>query len=557
MATIAEFFDLAVHYHQSGNLEKAETCYRQVLLAEPGHAAAHHLLGLVAHQTGRSTAAVALIRGAISLCPQVAVFHANLGIILKEQGDLATAALCYQEALRLEPGNADALCNLGIVLRDWGRVDEAVQCYQQALAVNPDHAQAHNNLGNALKDQGQFALAAQSFREALRINPRYARAHYNLGVLFKDIGDLSSAEPCFRQAAAGDTGHTDAHTNLGATLVYLGRYEEARQQYEHALRVRPGDGTALWNRALLRLLEGDFENGWPDYEARWTQPGFEARHLDRPRWNGSSLAGQTILLHAEQGLGDTIQFSRYVALVKQRGGSVVLECQPPLKRLLKTVAGADQVLAAGASLPPFDIQAPLLSLPGIFRTGTTTIPATVPYLHAETDLVEAWRAELAHFEGFRIGIAWQGSLTYKGDRYRSLPLRHFSALARVPGARLISLQKGVGSEQVLEIQSKELFPIVDLGEQLDRAGAFVDTAAVLMSLDLVVTSDTALAHVAGALGVPVWVVLPAVPDWRWLLERTDSPWYPTMRLFRQKQPGDWDEVLERCATEIRGLTQDH
>ncbi|HWY88893.1 MAG TPA: hypothetical protein VNX28_19425, partial [Gemmataceae bacterium] len=295
----------------------------------------------------------------------------------------------------------------------------------------------------------------------------------------------------------------------------------------------------------LRLLQGEFPEAWTDYEFRRQKSDFVQSHQDRPCWDGAPLDGKTILLHPEQGLGDTIHFIRYAALVKQRGGNVVFECPAALARLLSGVAGIDQLVAAGTPPPPFDVQASLLSLPNIFATTLATVPAAVPYLRADAVLAEHWRNELAPLDGFRIGIAWQGNIQHAGDRYRSFPLRHLEPLARMAGVKLVSLQKGQGTEQL-----RGQFPILDLGDRLDAAGAFLDTAAIMMNLDLVITVDSAVAHLAGALAVPVWVALSIAPDWRWLLERADSPWYPTMRLFRQQRFGDWNDVFERIHKEL-------
>ncbi|HWY88892.1 MAG TPA: tetratricopeptide repeat protein [Gemmataceae bacterium] len=511
MPTNTEMLDLAVRFLQSGDPQQAEALCRRILQADPAHTGALQTLGLIARQTGNLQAAAALMRRAIDLNPAEYGSHFNLGLVLKEQGLVAEAEACFRQAVRLNPRFADGFNNLGLTLKDQGKLDEAVACFRQSVRLNPRYVAGLNNLGLALNDQEQFAEALTCFRQALAENPR----------------------------------HIDARNNLGGSLTSLGLRVEAREHYEEALRVQPGNGTALWNRSLLRLLEGDFEGGWPDYEHRWTQPGFVARHLDRPLWDGSALEGKTILLHAEQGLGDTIQFLRYAALVKRRGGTVLFECQPSLVPLCTGIAGIDHLLAAGAAPPPYDVQAPLLSLPRIFGTTSTTIPTAVPYLRADPGLVAYWKQYLTPLGGCKIGIAWQGSLAHKGDRFRSFRLKHLESLAEVEGVRLVSLQKGPGTDQL-----RGQFPILDLSERLDVAGAFLDTAAIMMNLDLVITVDSAVAHLAGALAVPVWVALSSAADWRWLLERAGSPWYPTMRLFRQQRIGEWHEVFERITMEL-------
>jgi hypothetical protein len=314
--------------------------------------------------------------------------------------------------------------------------------------------------------------------------------------------------------------------------------------------LKPALAEAHLYRSFLSLLIGDFQRGWAEYPWRWKTKRSSPRDFHQPLWDGRPLESRTILLYAEQGLGDTIQFVRYAALVKQRGGSVIVECPRPLVSLLKSCAGIDRLVARGDPLPAFDVQAPLLSLPGIFQTALDNLPATIPCLFADADLVRCWREDLAPLAGRKIGIAWRGSPAHVDDRARSLPLSCFESLARLPGIRLLSLQKGPGMEELQGLPSH--FPVTELGSRLND---FADTAALLMNLDLLITCDTAVAHLAGALGAPVWVALPLVPDWRWLLDRNDSPWYPTMRLFRQKTLGDWTGVFDEIETALSSQLQ--
>jgi tetratricopeptide (TPR) repeat protein len=515
MPTLDESFDLAVRYHKSGHLQQAEALYRQILQIDPAHGDALYLLGVVAHQAGQHQAATTLIRQAIALNPANDDFHFNLGVVLMDQGQRAQAIASYREALRINTQHAEACCYLGI----------------------------------ALKDQGEFVEAGECFRQALRLNPRAWPAHYNLGILHKDREPDQAAES-FRRALQSNPRHVDAHNNLGAILIHLRRLPEAVEHFEKALQLDPGNDTALWNCALMRMLQGDLEGGWQDYERRWALPYKVPCTYQQPRWDGSSFKDKTILVFAEQGLGDTIQFVRYLPLVKERGGTVLFGCQPALAEICTGFAGVDRLVPGGALLPPFDVQAPLLSLPGIFRTTLATIPAAVPYLRADPGLITAWRREVEHLEGFKVGIAWQGNPKNPGDHFRSLPLAQFQALAGLTGVRLLSLQVGHGTEQLAAAP----FPITDLGNRFEPS-SLGDLAAVMMSVDLVITVESAVAHLAGALAVPVWVVLPWSSDWRWLLERADSPWYPTMRLFRQSSLGDWEEVFERVATELRKVVE--
>jgi len=329
--------------------------------------------------------------------------------------------------------------------------------------------------------------------------------------------------------------------NLGSALQAQGELEEAAECFQKALRLDPNHAKTHLNQASLMLVQGDFERGWEEYEWRWKTGQLPKREFREPRWMGEPLSGRTILLHAEQGLGDTLQFIRYAALVKRLGARVVVECQKPLVKLLSRSQGIDQLAAQGDDVPHFDVHAPLLSLPRILRTTVNSIPADVPYLFADPGLVDDWRERLKEQSGLRIGMNWHGRAGDGMFRRRDIPIECLAPIAQMPGARLVSLQKGDGRKELAGAG----FPIFDPGDDVDTVhGPFMDTAAIIMNLDLVITSDTSVPHLAGALGVPVWVALPFVPDWRWLLNRQDSPWYPTMRLFRQKARGDWTTVFE-------------
>ena len=327
-----------------------------------------------------------------------------------------------------------------------------------------------------------------------------------------------------------------------------GRFEEAHGLLKEAVALKPDYAVARMALGQASLLLGRFEEGWPDYEWRWLTPEYAPRPFAQPRWQGEPVAGRTVLLYAEQGHGDTLQFVRYAALLKARGAAVVVECQPALLELLRRTPGIDRLVPLGGPLPFFDYHAPLLSLPGAFRTTLATVPADVPYLFADPARVAAWRERLAAEPGFKVGLIWQGNPKFTGDRKRSIPLRHYAALAQLPGVRLYSLQRGDGAAQLDALAGA--FVVTDLGRAEDEH-SFAETAAMMCALDLVITSDTGPAHLAGGLGVSVWVALTLAPDWRWLAGREDCPWYPTMRLFRQRRPGDWDDVFARLAAALR------
>jgi tetratricopeptide (TPR) repeat protein len=550
----------------SGKTDAALTNYRQALRLRPGHAPTHYNLGLALFNAGHIPEAIEQFQLVARLDPNHAEALCRLGLALLEQDKVDAAETNFRQALRLDPKLAEAHNGLGTILRQRDEPERAVSCFREALRLKPDFPPALNNLGIALAKQGKEDEAEASFRQAIRIEPGNVDALNNLGKLLMDQGRLEDSAAYYREAIRNKPDAAESYSNLGSVLQSQNKLSEASECYEQALRLDPDHSRTHWNRSLLWLLQGDFERGWPEYEWRWTRPEFHRRGFQQSLWDGADLHGRTILLHVEQGLGDFLQFIRYVPLVKQRGGKVIVECHPSLVRLLTCVEEIDVLLGFGSPLPPFDVQAPLLSLPGIFRTDLDTIPATVPYLRANAQLVEHWRQELASSGSGRtikIGIAWQGNPTYGADRLRSIPLRQFAPLAQAEGVQLVSLQKGPATSQIADLPG--LFQLLDLSTRIDEAtenagslqnlprGAFMDTAAIMSCLDLVISSDTVIPHLAGALGVPVWVALPVVPDWRWLLEREDCPWYPTMRLFRQREQGQWPEVFQRMAAALQGM----
>ncbi len=547
------------HARAQANLAEAlrqlgETGSLSALAAGPGgaeSAEACNQLGLTLLEQHKSEEALARFREAVRLRPDFAEAHNHLGLALADLNRPAEAVASYREAIRLKADLVQAHHNLGIALRMQGKHAEAEAACREALRLKPDSPEGHNNLGLALLEQRKYEEAGASLRESLRLKPEFAQGYNNLGIVQWRLGSLEEAVASFSQSLRLRPGFPEAYNNLGNVLRDQGRFEEAIDCFEKAIQLKPDYADAHWNRSLLRLSLGDFERGWPEYEWRWQLKDFARRGFAQPQWDGAPLEGRSILLHSEQGLGDTLQFVRYAPLIQQRGGKIILECQGPLVRLLSGLPNIDKIVPKGQPLPPFDVHAPLLNLPTIFGTTLATVPAAVPYIQPDPKLVEAWQQELQALPGFKVGIAWQGSTQYRGDRWRSVPLARFAPIAAVPGVTLVSLQKGHGTEQLRDVP----FPVLDLAARLDeKAGPFMDTAAVMRGLDLVITSDTAIPHLAGALGVPVWVALPFVPDWRWLLGRDDSPWYPTMRLFRQKTAGDWEEAFGRMAAALRDET---
>jgi tetratricopeptide (TPR) repeat protein len=590
MTTFAATLEAATKCHQAGDLGQAEALYRQVVLADPANATAHFQLGNLFSAQGKGPLALAAyrhavqlqpgfwealaalgvtlaqqdqlaeavptLRQAIRLKPDLAQAHHNLGVALAQSGDLEQAAASLRDAIRLKPDYAEAHYNLGNTLVELNRREEAIPVFRRALELKPDYSDALNNLGLALCETGHPAEAAIFLQQAVRLKPDHAEALNNLGLALADQGRFDEAIAAYDQALRANPRYAEAHTNLGSAYKEQGRLEEAVACYDYALWLQPDAAATRWNRSLAYLAKGDYERGWAEYEWRWRRKRTRQRPFTQPAWDGAALEGRTILVYMEQGLGDMIQFIRYAPLIKQRGGRVVVECPNILIHLFSSMAGVDQLVAEGSELPPFDVQAPLMSLPCLLGTRLDTVPADVPYLSAPAASVKRWRGRLAGNKTFRVGIVWQGNPHHKWDRHRSVALAQFAPLAAVSGVELVSLQKHDAAADLRSLNAR--FRVTEWCEALDpESGTFAETAAVMKNLDLIVTVDTAVAHLAGALAMPVWVALSTIVDWRWLLERPDTPWYPTMRLFRQETLGKWGPVFARMADELTALVANH
>jgi tetratricopeptide (TPR) repeat protein len=575
----AQLAEEGLRHHHAGRLDRARTLYLKALAAQPNDADVLHLLGLLRHQQGSSLQAAELIAKAVAIKPDYPEAHSNLGNILSDLGRPADALASYREALRLRPDFCEAHSNLGAALHALGRPAEAEASHREAVRLRPDYPEGHANLGNALRDLGHLAEAEASQREALRLWPTYPEAHSNLGSTLRDRGRLTEAEASCREAlrlrpdfseAHGNLGNAlrdlgrlteseasyrdavrlrptsaEAHSNLGAALQALGRTAEAEASYREALRRKPDYADAHNNLGHTLLMAGRLREGWNECEWRWkTQHLLEAaRDFQAPLWNGEPIGDRVILLHAEQGFGDTLQFCRYAPLIAA-GARTILEVQAPLVRLLSRLPGITEIVARGDRLPPFDLHCPLMSLPRAVGTALDTIPAATPYLDADPTRAADWRERLAGLPGLRVGLVWAGSPRSDMpeftavDRRRSIALNAVAPLGEVSGVSFISLQKGEAAAQA-EHPSGGI-ALHDFTADLDD---FADTAALVDGLDLVISVDTAVAHLAGALGKPVWLLNRFDTCWRWLMNRDDSPWYPRLRQFRQSAPGDWDSVI--------------
>ena len=587
--------DLGVALEAVGRAQVALECFERAIALDPSLAAALHNRAMLLARFGEHERALQSFDRALALQPHHAALNANRGNTLKALGRLSEAEQSYSLALAIEPHdpvtlhsralvrylqrrhvdalrdydelvargkeNAPALVGRGATLVALRRYGEALAPLERAIQLLPGDADAHIQRGVALLNLERHPEALASFDWALTIRPDASEVLNNRGIALAATGRVSEALESFIRSAVVGGMTADNHTNIGIVLKILGRHREAAASFGRALAYKPDDASAKFALAFLYLTLAEFALGWPLYEARFDVPalGNPARHFGAPRWTGTErLAGKTLLVHAEQGLGDVIHFCRYLPLLAAQGASVVFEVMPSLKALLRTLPPAIRLVCRGEPLPHVDYYCPLLSLPLAFNTRFDTIPVQVPYLTAEPQRTASWMQRLHALPGLRVGVAWQGNPAVEKliwARGRSIPLAALEPLAQLPGVRLVSLQKGPGREQLRNVPFAER--IIDLSADLDRGpDAFLDTAAVMAGLDLVISSDTAVAHLAGALGRPVWTVLAASPEWRWGLERSDSPWYPTMRLFRQTTDGDWKPVVAAIAEALQSLIAD-
>lgn len=542
---LADFAE-AVAHHARGRVADAEALYRRVLDAMPRHVEALNNLAAICGETGRLDEAAALCTRALEAEPDCADVLNTLGIVLRRLGRLEDAVARYRQALVADPAHGGALGNLGLALRALGRHGEAAEALRRAAEFQPNSASARLNLGNALRGAGKPDEAEAAYRDAITLKPGYAQAHCNLGSLLRDLGRLDEAEDELETALEHDPRLVDAHYNLGNAYKERGRYRAAAEAYRAALRVDPDHVSGHWNLSHVLLLEGQFAEGFDEYEWRWRLPIMGSHGFSGPQWDVSAKPGAPVFVHAEQGFGDAIQFVRYVPMIAARGHKVTLCVRPPLHRLFAGLDCAD-VVTEPSDGSHVGYHCPMLSLPRAFGTRLDTIPNEVPYLRADPHGVARFRSRLSG-DDLKVGLVWRGNPEKTGDAQRSLAPDLLKPVLEVEGVRFVSLQKEPVAGDLDGIRRTSRCD--DWSAEL---GDFADTAALIEALDLVISIDTAVAHLAGALAKPVWVLLPFVPDWRWLSAREDSPWYPTACLFRQASPGDWPGAIARLAEALRGF----
>lgn len=559
-----------VAHHIAGRWQQARAVYETVLQNTPAHADALHLLGLLVQKQGDLHSAERLIKQAIASNPQQAQFWSNLSLVYQAQGRFDQALQSAQQALQIDPTYAKAHNNLGIFYKERAQLQQAEQHFLRAVELDATQPQMLSNLGMAQKDLGKLDEAERNLRRALALQPQFAEAYNHLGLILKEADRLPEAQQAFKQALALKPQYADAYNNLGSLFCHIGAMEQAQQALQQALALRPDYAPAHQNLGFVDLLCGRFASGWREYDYRiQVQQAslLDCRKLPYPPWQGQSLQGRRLLLVREQGLGDQIQFIRYAHLLQQQGAQVDVVASPELHTLLRSAPGVTQIFAA---LPDaqqtYDYWSYLLSVPRWLATDLSNIPAPIPYLNVLSvapQRVAYWRQRLHNVANGRrkIGIVWAGNPHHKNDRFRSLRLALLQSCF-TSDAIWFSLQKGGDAalptiEEVektaVEKSKQQNAPLlVGLGTELHD---FVETAAVLENLDLLITVDTSVAHLAGALGRPTWVLLPANPDWRWLLERNDSPWYPSMYLFRQEKLGDWGPVLVQLKQALQKISE--
>ncbi len=580
-AHLASLIDAALAAHQAGQLDDAEPFYREALTLDPSHTRALHYFGVLQHQRGNHDVAARLMsqalkfdrtdaacwsnRGlvaaalghldeamicydqALQLQPDFADAHNNFGVALQAQGSFDEAIEQYRLALASNPGMVDAHLNLGTVLNKLGRYDEASACYRDALSLDPNSAEAHFNAGNAHNARGNHEAAIASFEQALALRPHYAEAHINLGSLIGKLGDYAGAESHYRRAVALKPNPTNL-VCLGGSLGAQGRLDEEEGFYRHALQLAPDYADAHQNLAWLLLKRGDYKQGWAEFAQRWRKSDYDAIAIPGvAEWRGEPLAGRRLLVAGEQGFGDHFQFLRFARVLEQLGATVDIRVREPLLPLLERVPGVHRAFS-GQPEGQYDFWVPMMSVPSCIGMDLSTLPAEVPYLFASKAKIKAWRkrVNLGDKSKRKVGLVWAGSPTFGNDRYRSIALADLSAPSSLKSVAWYALQKGPAHAQLADAPAA--FRAHDFTADLHN---FDDTAALIMNLDLVIAVDTGVAHLAAALGKPVWVLLPANSDWRWLEARSDSPWYPGMKLFRQTTLGDWAPVVKRVSEELR------
>jgi tetratricopeptide (TPR) repeat protein len=554
VVTVEQALQHARAYRGAGRMAEAEALLRQIVTGQPGNTSAWHEYGLVLLSTGRYAEALPILQHVVAKSPGEGFPHSDLAVAYSYLGRPEESIATSLRAIELRPDMAHTHRNLADVLYGQGRHDDAIAHYRRAIALAPYDANAYNNLGSVLQKIGRLEEASACYKRAVEIAPDLLEAQSNYGDTLTKLGHLEEGLACCRRVLAMNPAFADAYLNMGVTWSLMGRFPEAEASYRRAIAYRPDFANAHLNLGLLLLLLGRYEEGWPSYEWRWRSPvqAHRLRHFAVPQWDGAPVPGKTILVHGEQGFGDVLLLSRFLPLLRERSKAarLIFECQPALVPFLRQLGGLGIDVvgrdSSEAGLPPFDLHLPLFSAPLTLRE-FAPIPPITSSLSADPELRARWRGRLGSGSAPRVGIAWAGNPTQDEDRRRSLAPEKFARLLNVPGVEFISLQVE---------PRRPLPPVIAAAGVRDFSAEisdFADSAALIAELDLVVTVDTATAHLAGTLGRPTWVFTPLMPYWPYAVGGESTPWYPTMRLFRQAAPNDWEPLLERVAAALRAL----
>ena len=523
---------------QAGRFEEAALGFEKLQKLYPEFPPILNSLGIVYLQLGKYKDGCKLLEKSLSIDPKQSMVFYNLGRAHQNQSKLNDAAIAYKRAIKLDPSFIDAHDNLGMLLYTTGQFEEALKSFESIVKIKPELASGHNGLGISLYALGRYEEALSSLNNALAINQQHPQIFNNLGLVLHKFNQLEDAIKHYNHALQLNPDYADAYSNRGLTLQALKRTDEAEQDFDHCLALNPKHADAQWNKALIKISLGEYEEGWELYEWRWKSFSKKwARHYEKPLWLGEeSLKGRSILIYPEQGYGDFIQFYRYIPKLQALGARIILETPAPLISLITESSTEVEIVESGRKLPKFDFQCPIMSLPLAFKTNLNSIPNKFPYVKAGPEKIKAWQEKLGVKTKKRIGLAWSGSKEHKNDHNRSIALAQLSSLLKMP-FEFHSLQK--------EIKGADLdsFENSAIRNHQDDISDFSDTAALIENMDLVITVDTAIAHLAGSLNKPFFLLLPFHADYRWMLDRSDSPWYVTGKLFRQNQVGDWGAMI--------------
>jgi len=532
-------------------MNEALACYDKAIAIDPNYYLAYSNKGDALNELKRYEDALAYYDKAIAIKPDYAEAYSNRGNTLQELKRYEDALAYYDKAIAIKPDYAEAYSNRGTALQELGRLEEAIAYYDKAIAIDPDYHLAYSNKGNAFKESKRFEEALAYYDKAIEIKPDYAEAYSNRGVALQDLKRLEEALTYYDKAIKIKPDYAEAYSNRGVALQELRQLEEALVYYDKAIAIKPDYAEAYFNKSLALLLSGDLTQGWALYEwrSKYEKTHLIHRNFSQPIWLGTdSILGKTILLHPDQGLGDTIQFSRYAKLVKSLGARVIMEAPKELLSLLSVLDGVDELIEGGKEMPAFDYHCPLSSLPLAFKTELNNIPSSKAYLYVLPQKREEWAQRLGAKGKSRVGLVWSGNTAHKNDHNRSLMLKQL--LPHLPdGCDYVSLQK-----EVREVD-KEVLEFSGVKHYEDELKDFTDTAALCESMDLVISVDTSVAHMAAAMGKTTWVLLPFAPDWRWLLDREDSPWYESIKLYRQDESREWLSVLKRVHQDLSSKIQ--